>query len=423
MLRRKRIDDDDGDDASAGDENKKTDNPFFDKTAKKRKHEGEEGDDGSSSSDWTDTDDDSDDDDDDDGDKGEGENPKETSAEEDLIAALKASKEKKDRNCPPDIALRDAIDSFSDLSFHPEKNLVAGGTLEGHIFLYEYSNEKNEVRKKFAIHKGAVRSLEFDGEGNIYSGGKDKAVKVTDVETSAVRHRIPKAHKSPLYKVRPIDEHLFASGDEDGVVKLWDNRIAGWEGNAVMECKQFDEFVSDLFVDDAKRMMVASSGEGTIQSFNIRGKKPDAQSEVYEGEMNCLGLVHHDAKLVAGCGDGRLYMFNWGEFGLHSADFPGHPDAINHLVAVTENVLITACEDGTIRAVHLYPHRFLGTVGHHSGDPIERLDVSAGGELVASVSHDSKIKFWNISYLEDMEYNKTRKPFFNKKELMNFFET
>ena len=73
---------------------------------------------------------------------------------------------------------------------------------------------------------------------------------------------------------------------------------------------------------------------GTIQSFNIRGKKADAQSEVYEGEMNCLGVVHHDAKLVAGCGDGRLYMFNWGEFGLHSADFPGHPNAINHLASV-----------------------------------------------------------------------------------------
>ena len=81
---------------------------------------------------------------------------------------------------------------------------------------------------------------------------------------------------------------------------------------------------------------------------------------------------------------------------------------------MTENVLITACEDGAIRAVHLYPHRFLGTVGHHSGDSIERLDVSAAGDIVASVSHDAKIKFWNISYLENMEYNKTRKPFFNR---------
>ena len=64
------------------------------------------------------------------------------------------------------------------------------------------------------------------------------------------------------FQVRPIDEHLFASGDEDGVVKLWDNRVSGWEGAAVMECKQFEEFVSDIFVDEAKKIMVASSGEG-----------------------------------------------------------------------------------------------------------------------------------------------------------------
>ena len=70
-----------------------------------------------------------------------------------------------------------------------------------------------------------------------------------------------------VFQVRPIDEHLFASGDEDGVVKLWDNRVSGWEGSAVMECKQFDEFVSDIYVDDAKRIMVASSGEGLVLVF------------------------------------------------------------------------------------------------------------------------------------------------------------
>jgi hypothetical protein len=33
------------------------------------------------------------------------------------------------------------------------------------------------------------------------------------------------------------------------------------------------------------------------------------------------------------------------------------------MVAATDNVLITACEDGIIRAVHLFPHRFIGQVG------------------------------------------------------------
>ena len=73
-------------------------------------------------------------------------------------------------------------------------------------------------------------------------------------------------------------------------------------------------------------------------------------------------IVHRDSKLVVGCGDGKLYMFNWREFGLHSDQFPGHPDAINSLLAVTDNVILTGCEDGAIRAVHLYPHRFVGIV-------------------------------------------------------------
>jgi hypothetical protein len=49
---------------------------------------------------------------------------------------------------------------------------------------------------------------------------------------------------------------------------------------------------------------------------------------------------------------------------FYSSDqYPGHPDAVNSMVAATDNVLITACEDGIIRAVHLFPHRFIGQVG------------------------------------------------------------
>ena len=72
--------------------------------------------------------------------------------------------------------------------------------------------------------------------------------------------------------------------------------------------------------------------------------------------MNCLGLVHHDAKLVAGCGDGRLYMFNWGEFGLHNADFPGHPDAINHLVS---HYLFQLLSTSSVKNLTIYFHSLL----------------------------------------------------------------
>ena len=34
--------------------------------------------------------------------------------------------------------------------------------------------------------------------------------------------------------------------------------------------------------------------------YNLAGKKPDMQSEVYEGAMNCMAVVHRDSKLIVG---------------------------------------------------------------------------------------------------------------------------
>jgi len=236
-------------------------------------------------------------------------------------------------------------------------------------------------------------------------------------ETSKVIVKWPRAHDSPLYKVYPVSQHVYATGDEDGTVKLWDRR-ASEEKGAVMAEKPFDDFVSDFHADKDGKMLLAASGEGLLQAFNMRGRRLDVQSEVYEGEINCLAGVHRDSKVVAGCGDGKLYMFNAGEFGYHSDAFPGHPDAVNAMVAVTDNVLVTACEDGSLRAVHLYPHRFVGAVGHHElGFGVERVDVSATGELVASISHDQKVKFWNISFLEEIDYLKSKKPYKQPKKV------
>ena len=360
-----------------------------------------------------------------------------------LIKALKAAKERKhekERNAPPDLKFTNEV---MDITFHPENQLLGVSLIDGEIDIFGYNNEENTLKKRLKIHKHSVRTLEFDALGNnIFSGSGGKGdvgtVKITNVETSQVTFKALKSHMSPIYKVKPMNEYLFASGDEDGTVKLWDSRqktINSADGSygQVMEAKPFEEFVSDIYFNpevDEGRKMVISSGEGTLQSFNVRGKRPDLQSEQYNSELTSLACVHRNSKLVAGSGDGKLYMFNWGEFGYHSADFPGHPDAINDMVAVTDNVIITACEDGAIRAVHLYPHRFIGTVGHHHGDggravdfPIEKLDVSGSGDIIASISHDQRVKFWNISYLETMEYKKTKKPYLQPKKIVKGAKT
>ena len=47
---------------------------------------------------------------------------------------------------------------------------------------------------------------------------------------------------------------------------------------------------------------ITVSEEGTIQSFDLRQKKPDLQSEMYDRELNCMGTIRSGTELVVGSG-------------------------------------------------------------------------------------------------------------------------
>lgn len=141
------------------------------------------------------------------------------------------------------------------------------------------------------------------------------------------------------------------------------------------------------------------------------------QSEEYEEELTCLGLFRNETKLLAGSSKGKLFLYNWNEFGLHSDAFPGQKSAINSLIPITENIVVTACEDGNLRATHLFPHRHLGIAGQHELS-VEKVDICNTGKFIASCSHNNDIKFWNIEYFEEFEKVSHKHNKHNKKKEM-----
>lgn len=131
------------------------------------------------------------------------------------------------------------------------------------------------------------------------------------------------------------------------------------------------------------------------------------QSEPYEEELTCMGLYRNDSKLIVGTSKGRMYSFNWGEFGYHSDMFPGMKTPINVMLPLTNRIGCVAGEEGILRAAHISPFRNLGVVGQHSL-PVESMDINHTGEFIASSSHNNDIRFWNIKYFEDfadIKYN------------------
>lgn len=174
-----------------------------------------------------------------------------------------------------------------------------------------------------------------------------------------------------------------------------------------------------MLTNEYKQYLLCSSGDGSLTTIDLHNRKVFMQSEEYDEELSCLGLFRSETKLVSGSSKGKLFLFNWNEFGLHSDVFAVSKTAINGLVPITENIVVTACDDGNLRASHLFPHRHLGVVGQHDLS-IENVDICNTGEFIASSSHNNDIKFWNIKYFEDFEKANQKHNKHNKKKEMKY---
>ncbi|XP_015124678.1 WD repeat-containing protein 55 homolog [Diachasma alloeum] len=317
--------------------------------------------------------------------------------EDDLVLAIEHSR-KLHREHPPAIPTEEFV---VNVCFHPEEEIIALANVEGDILLYKYDNEENTLMTTIEVHEKACRDVQFSGKGDaIFSVSKDKSVAITDVASGKLERIYEKAHECPIYTTTIINENVFATGDDDGTIKIWDLRQRG--PNPIFSVKENGDYISSMITNDDGKYLVCASGDGVLTTLNIPARKLHVQSEEYDDEFTSLGLFKGNTKILTASNTGKMYVFNWGEFGFHSDEFPNSTKkAINCIIPITDNVVITGGEDGLLRAYSLFPHRRLGIVGQHDYS-IETLDISNDGTLIASSSHDNIVKFWNVKYFETL---------------------
>uniref|UniRef100_A0A034WH98 WD repeat-containing protein 55 homolog n=1 Tax=Bactrocera dorsalis TaxID=27457 RepID=A0A034WH98_BACDO len=323
-----------------------------------------------------------------------------------IIAAIK-----KPRTAPPEIKLDDFI---TDICFHPERDIIALATITGDVYLYAYANEENTLLRNIEIHAKSCRDVEFTEDGrDLLTCSKDKSIMITDMETEKLKKFYESAHDEAINKLHIIDENLFSTGDDGGTVKLWDIRTK----DSIFSLKEVEDFISQMLTNESKKLLLVTSGDGYLTTINIGSRKLFVQSEPYEEELHCMGTFRGNSKLVVGTSKGRLYTFNWGQFGYHCDMYPGINTPISEMIPITDRISCVAGEEGIIRACHIAPFRNLGVVGQHNM-PIENLDVCNSGELIASSSHNNDVRFWNVKYFEDfgdIKYNEKHNTFKDKR--------
>ncbi|KAJ1729515.1 WD repeat-containing protein jip5 [Coemansia biformis] len=285
-----------------------------------------------------------------------------------------------------------------DVAFSPQANLVASTLITGHVFVHRYSVDGNERVHRRRAHKKSCRSVCFSGDGaQLYSASKDRSWQVMDVETGAEAARFAAAHDKPINLIRHVNQQIVATGDEAGCVKLWDTRKSK---QAFVHTEHVD-YISDMAFCAETRHLLATSGDGCLSVYDVRKAKPFQVSANQDDELLSLALIRGGKKVVTGQTDGVLGIFSYGQFGDVSDRFPGHPQSIDSICKLTEDLCVTGSSDGLLRIVQFFPHKLVGVAGDHQALPVEKVVLSHDQQWLASCSHDHMVHFWDIGYIFD----------------------
>ena len=257
-------------------------------------------------------------------------------------------------------------------------------------------------------HTESVRSLDFSPQGNIvYAGSKDGAFSV--ISNGRLEGMLKGAHDEAINKVMHIEnEHVIATGDDDGVIKLWDLRMAqeGKAKSCAMTFSEHEGSISDFEYHEVGKKLLSVANDGMLGVFDLRKSSLYAMSDSFEVDLNAVVCAKGDKKVLTAGSDGAISIFSWDWFGDCNDRIVGHPNSVECMVKYDENTVITGGEDGLIRAVGVLPNRILAILG----DPldtedevfeIQKVTLSHCKTLLASCSLDDIVKVIDVSNLAD----------------------
>ncbi|KAG2172452.1 hypothetical protein INT44_006625 [Umbelopsis vinacea] len=288
-------------------------------------------------------------------------------------------------------------DQVFDFAFHPNEDVIAAGLITGDIHCYRYGLEENVKLWSERPGKKSIRGLEYNSDGSVlYSISKDKSITAIDAAVGTTKLKLAAAHENPLNSLLILNNNILATGDEQGIIKLWDNRSQ----KCVMTYEEHDDFIADMTYNSDKKTLVAVGGDGFLSTWDIRKPNVVAMSDCMDDELLSVQLVKNGKKAIVGSQDGVLSLWTWGDWGDYTDRILGHPNSIDTICKLDEDTICTGSSDGLIRLVSILPNKFEGVIGDHGEEfPIERIRLADNKKYIGSCAHDNSIHFWDVAHL------------------------
>lgn len=161
--------------------------------------------------------------------------------------------------------LYDHTDEVAYLEFHPKEQILASGSRDCTVKLFDISKASVKKAHKTFVDCECIRCLSFHPLGDFMAVGTDhNVVRVYDINTAqCFVSAIPsQQHKSAVSCVKyALTGKVYATGSVDGSVKLWDG-VSGRCINTFSQAHDGAEVCSVVFSKNGKYLL--SSGKDSL---------------------------------------------------------------------------------------------------------------------------------------------------------------
>jgi WD40 repeat protein len=284
----------------------------------------------------------------------------------------------------------DTFGSVNSIAFSPNGELVAAGTADGEVHVWQVSSGKPFLTCD--AHSNWVYSIAFSPDGsNLACGSDNQTIHVWDVNSRQALTFL----QGPGYRTMTVafspDGNLLASGSDDHAVILWDIH----SGQALKTLQGHAGPVRSVAFSPDGSILASGSEDWTVNLWDIHSGKVLKTLKGHVNQVRSVALSPDGNILASGSTDQTICLWD-----VHSGQvlktLQGHTNWVRSVAfSPNGNILASGSADQTIRLWDV-----------HSGGTLQILQSSASwikavafgpdGNLLASGSDDNTVRLWEV---------------------------
>ncbi|SMQ53070.1 unnamed protein product [Zymoseptoria tritici ST99CH_3D7] len=178
-------------------------------------------------------------------------------------------------------------DSVNSISYSPNGRFLAIGTSNNLIHIWDTLDQ--EFIQELSGHQGAVHSVQFSPDGlQILSGSDDTTIRFWEVGSSSwdraseIETRVFKGHTSKVWAVAySHNAEIIASGSEDMAIKIWDPI----SGDVLFTLKGHTSGINSVAFSPDDQRIASGSFNDDVMLWDVQGRELIGQFADFDEEQ------------------------------------------------------------------------------------------------------------------------------------------